>query len=153
VVEVLRGKLYDGDLSHITVRTEFSRSMLKGVAVGWAAREAEKEAALAALPAEYYQPDHDPVLAELQKLPPRFDPAVLDQVVEERAAVLEVPSPPSFPPLSPVCVWVFVPWFFVDFFFVFPRKSLGEASRGLLKGWSRESGGANGGEGQWGRWT
>eukprot|EP00884_Botryococcus_braunii_P000884 jgi/Botrbrau1/10797/Bobra.0064s0003.1 len=57
-----------------------------------AAREAEKEALLAGLPPEYYEAEHDPVLGELQKLPPRFDPATLDQVVEERAAVLEVVS-------------------------------------------------------------
>lgn len=54
--------------------------------------EREKEAALAALPPGYYSPEFDPVAAELGRLRPAFSEAELEEVVEARAAALEVVS-------------------------------------------------------------
>ena len=54
--------------------------------------EREKEAALAALPPGYFSPEFDPVSAELGRLRPAFSEAELEEVVEARAAALEVVS-------------------------------------------------------------
>ena len=70
------------------------------------ARADRREARLAALEPEFYEPDFDAVLNELQKLPARFDEAELEPIVEARAGVLEViisaehcqPPPPPPPP-------------------------------------------------------
>ncbi|KAK9864523.1 hypothetical protein WJX84_011081 [Apatococcus fuscideae] len=56
------------------------------------ARADRREARLAALEPEFYNPDFDPVLYELQRLPPRFDESELEPVVENRAGVLEIVS-------------------------------------------------------------
>ena len=42
------------------------------------------------LPEEYLQEEFDPVLFELQQLPPTFDEQALDNIVDARATVLEV---------------------------------------------------------------
>ena len=54
--------------------------------------EREKEASLAALPPGYYSPGFDTVAAELGRLRPAFTEAELEEVVEARAAALEVVS-------------------------------------------------------------
>ncbi len=54
--------------------------------------EREKEAALAALPQGYYDPEFDAVAAELGVLRPAFTEEELEAVVEARAAALEVVS-------------------------------------------------------------
>ena len=57
-----------------------------------AEEEREKEATLAALPPGYYSPEFDPVAAELGCLRPAFTEGELEEVVEARAAALEVVS-------------------------------------------------------------
>lgn len=52
-----------------------------------------KQEALDALPADYYQPDYDPVAGELAMLPRMFTEGDLEAVVEERSGVLEVHAP------------------------------------------------------------
>ncbi len=59
---------------------------------GRAEDEREKEAALAALPQGYYDPEFDAVAAELGVLRPAFSEEELEAVVEARAAALEVVS-------------------------------------------------------------
>ena len=57
-----------------------------------AAREALREAALEALPQQYYEREFDPLGAELAALPPAFTDDQLETVVEARTLVLEVLS-------------------------------------------------------------
>lgn len=52
-----------------------------------------KQEALDALPADYYQPDYDPVAGELAMLPRMFTEGDLEAVVEEKSGVLEVHAP------------------------------------------------------------
>lgn len=47
-----------------------------------------------ALPADYYQPEYDPVAGELAMLPRMFTESDLEAVVEERSGVLEVCAVP-----------------------------------------------------------
>lgn len=42
------------------------------------------------LPDEYLREEFDPVLFELQQLPPTIDEQALDNIVDARATVLEV---------------------------------------------------------------
>ncbi|CAL8467285.1 g6822 [Coccomyxa elongata] len=57
-----------------------------------AALARSKQEALDALPADYYQPDYDPVAGELAMLPRMFTEGDLEAVVEERSGVLETVS-------------------------------------------------------------
>lgn len=69
------------------------RTQLSGAYVrGRAEDEREKEAALAALPQGYYDPEFDAVATELGVLRPAFSEEELEAVVEARAAALEVVS-------------------------------------------------------------
>ena len=67
--------------------------MLNAVACLHAALAKAKQEALDALPADYYQPDHDPIAGELAMLPRMFTESDLENVVEERSGVLEVLHP------------------------------------------------------------
>ena len=53
-------------------------------------RAKRREEMLNRLPDEYLQEEFDPVLFELQQLPPTIDEQALDNIVDARATVLEV---------------------------------------------------------------
>lgn len=53
-------------------------------------RAKRREEMLNKLPEEYLQEEFDPVLFELQQLPPTVDEQALDNIVDARATVLEV---------------------------------------------------------------
>ena len=53
-------------------------------------RAKRRDEMLNKLPEEYLKDQFDPVLFELQQLPPTFDEQALDNIVDARATVLEV---------------------------------------------------------------
>lgn len=55
-----------------------------------AEHDAEKEAVLQGLEAQYYQQDFQPLLYELQTLPANLDTQALEDTAEARTGVLEV---------------------------------------------------------------
>lgn len=84
-------------MSHksLSVHIKLGCTLLNLLPIGVPALARSKQEALDALPADYYQPDYDPVAGELAMLPRMFTESDLEAVVEERSGVLEVCAIPQ----------------------------------------------------------